>query len=143
MAAISTSSRRWWPRMTLVPWRPVPMTPTRTRSLAPRTRDEAVDEDLCTKGAAEAGRAVAPTTPTVPARKSRRVGMPCYTSVRPQHLAVDRRRIYSETRSVYVELHAASAFSFLEAASTPEALVERAAALGHPALAVLDRDGVY
>jgi error-prone DNA polymerase len=44
---------------------------------------------------------------------------------------------------VYVELHAASAFSFLEAASTPEALVERAAALGHPALAVLDRDGVY
>ena len=44
---------------------------------------------------------------------------------------------------MYVELHAASAFSFLEAASTPEALVERAAALGHPALAVLDRDGVY
>jgi len=44
---------------------------------------------------------------------------------------------------VYVELHAASAFSFLEAASTPEALVERAAALGQPALAVLDRDGVY
>jgi error-prone DNA polymerase len=44
---------------------------------------------------------------------------------------------------VYVELHAASAFSFLEAASTPEALVERAAALGHSAMAVLDRDGVY
>ncbi len=44
---------------------------------------------------------------------------------------------------MYVELHAASAFSFLEAASTPEALVERAAALGQPALAVLDRDGVY
>jgi error-prone DNA polymerase len=44
---------------------------------------------------------------------------------------------------VFVELHAASAFSFLDAASTPEALVERAAALGYPALAVLDRDGVY
>ena len=44
---------------------------------------------------------------------------------------------------VYVELHAASAFSFLEAASTPEALVERAAALGYPALAMLDRDGLY
>jgi error-prone DNA polymerase len=44
---------------------------------------------------------------------------------------------------VYVELHAASAFSFLEGASTPEALVDRAAALGYPALALVDRDGVY
>jgi error-prone DNA polymerase len=44
---------------------------------------------------------------------------------------------------VYVELHAASAFSFLQGASLPEALVERAAALGYPALALLDRDGVY
>jgi error-prone DNA polymerase len=43
----------------------------------------------------------------------------------------------------YVELHAASAFSFLQGASLPEALVERAAALGYPALALLDRDGVY
>jgi error-prone DNA polymerase len=37
----------------------------------------------------------------------------------------------------------ASAFSFLQGASLPEALVERAAALGYPALALLDRDGVY
>jgi error-prone DNA polymerase len=44
---------------------------------------------------------------------------------------------------VYIELHAASAFSFLDGASLPEALVERAAALGFPALALLDRDGVY
>ncbi len=44
---------------------------------------------------------------------------------------------------MYVELHAASAFSFLEGASTPEALVDRAAALGYPALALVDRDGVY
>jgi error-prone DNA polymerase len=43
----------------------------------------------------------------------------------------------------YVELHAASAFSFLQGASLPETLVERAAALGYPALALLDRDGVY
>ncbi len=43
----------------------------------------------------------------------------------------------------YVELHAASAFSFLQGASLPEALVARAAALGYPALALLDRDGVY
>ena len=44
---------------------------------------------------------------------------------------------------MYVELHAASAFSFLDGASLPEALVERAGALGYPALALLDRDGVY
>jgi error-prone DNA polymerase len=44
---------------------------------------------------------------------------------------------------VFVELHASSAFSFLEAASLPETLVERAAALGYSALALVDRDGVY
>src|SRR3954465_8539285 len=43
----------------------------------------------------------------------------------------------------YIELHAASAFSFLQGASLPEALVERAAALGYRTLALLDRDGVY
>jgi error-prone DNA polymerase len=45
--------------------------------------------------------------------------------------------------SSYVELHAASAFSFLQGASLPEALVERAAELGYFALALVDRDGVY
>jgi error-prone DNA polymerase len=44
---------------------------------------------------------------------------------------------------VYIELHASSAFSFLDGASLPEALVDRAAALGYPALALLDRDGLY
>jgi error-prone DNA polymerase len=44
---------------------------------------------------------------------------------------------------VYVELHASSAFSFLQAASLPEALVDRAASLDYPAIALLDRDGVY
>src|SRR5579875_1966390 len=43
----------------------------------------------------------------------------------------------------YVELHAASAFSFLEGASQPEALIERAAALEMPAIALLDRNGLY
>ena len=43
----------------------------------------------------------------------------------------------------YIELHTASAFSFLQGASLPEALVERAAALGYPAMALLDADGVY
>ncbi len=43
----------------------------------------------------------------------------------------------------FVELHTASAFSFLQGASLPERLIERAADLGYPALALLDRDGVY
>jgi error-prone DNA polymerase len=44
---------------------------------------------------------------------------------------------------VYIELHASSAFSFLDGASLPAALVERAAELGYPAVALLDRDGLY
>ena len=44
---------------------------------------------------------------------------------------------------MYIELHCASAFSFLQGASLPETLIERAAALGYPAVALLDADGVY
>lgn len=43
----------------------------------------------------------------------------------------------------YVELHAYSNFSFLEGASHPETLATRAVALGLPALALTDRDGLY
>ncbi|MEE8348307.1 MAG: error-prone DNA polymerase, partial [Acidobacteriota bacterium] len=43
----------------------------------------------------------------------------------------------------YIELHASSAFSFLEASSLPEELAQEAARLDYPALALLDRDGVY
>jgi error-prone DNA polymerase len=43
----------------------------------------------------------------------------------------------------YIELHAASAFSFLAGASQPEALAERAAQLGMPAIALADRNGLY
>jgi error-prone DNA polymerase len=45
--------------------------------------------------------------------------------------------------SPYIELHSASAFSFLQGASLPEALIDRAADLEYPVLALLDRDGVY
>src|SRR6476620_2565815 len=44
---------------------------------------------------------------------------------------------------MYLELHTSSAFSFLDGASLPETLVTRAASLGYPALALLDRDGLY
>ena len=43
----------------------------------------------------------------------------------------------------YVELHTCSAFSFLRGASFPEQLAERAAELELPAVALLDRNGVY
>lgn len=44
---------------------------------------------------------------------------------------------------MYVELHARSAFSFLEGASVPEELIATGLELQMPAMALLDRDGVY
>jgi len=44
---------------------------------------------------------------------------------------------------MYVELHSRSAFSFLEGASLPEALIGVCADYGMPAMALLDRNGVY
>jgi len=43
----------------------------------------------------------------------------------------------------YVELHSSSAFSFLQAASQPESLIERAVELKMPSMALLDHNGVY
>jgi error-prone DNA polymerase len=45
--------------------------------------------------------------------------------------------------SDYVELHARSAFSFLEGASVPEELIACGVELEMPAMALLDRNGVY
>src|SRR5690242_3582869 len=44
---------------------------------------------------------------------------------------------------MYIELHSRSAFSFLEGSSLPESLIARCAELQMPAMALLDRDGVY
>ena len=43
----------------------------------------------------------------------------------------------------YVELHARSAFSFLEGAAVPEELAGACAQFGMPAMALVDRNGVY
>ena len=43
----------------------------------------------------------------------------------------------------YVELHARSAFSFLEGASLPEDLASRCAAFDQKAMAITDAHGVY
>lgn len=55
---------------------------------------------------------------------------------------MEPRRAKEDTL-MYIELHARSAFSFLEGSSTPEALVGACATLDMPAMALLDRDGVY
>ncbi len=44
---------------------------------------------------------------------------------------------------MYVELHARSAFSFLEGASLPEELIGVCSHFSMPAMALLDTDGVY
>ncbi len=46
-------------------------------------------------------------------------------------------------RSPYIELHTCSAFSFLRGASFPEQFAQAAAELEMPAMALLDRNGVY
>ena len=43
----------------------------------------------------------------------------------------------------YVELHCHSGYSFLDGASHPEELILQARALGYPALALTDHDGLY
>src|SRR5277367_6691553 len=52
-------------------------------------------------------------------------------------------RILRLRTPMYVELHARSAFSFLEGASLPEMLMGRCAELEMPAMALLDRNGLY
>ena len=44
---------------------------------------------------------------------------------------------------MYIELHTRSAFSFLEGGSLPEELISACAKQAMPAVALLDRDGVY
>lgn len=54
-----------------------------------------------------------------------------------------QRRSAAASESEYIELHCSSAFSFLEGGSQPDALIERAAKLSMPALALADRNGLY
>jgi error-prone DNA polymerase len=52
-------------------------------------------------------------------------------------------RVTTDFASMYIELHTRSAFSFLEGASVPEELAEVCHSHATPAMALLDRDGVY
>ena len=61
----------------------------------------------------------------------------------PASIAAAQRASALANDSDYIELHTASAFSFLDGASQPDALIERAAALSMPAIAIADRNGLY
>ena len=45
--------------------------------------------------------------------------------------------------TAFAELHAHSAFSFLRGSSPPEEMIQRAANLGVPAIALTDHGGFY
>lgn len=66
---------------------------------------------------------------------------PAWSHKRGEYLAPEM--LSPRTTTPYAELHAHSAFSFLDGASQPEALVEEAARLGLEAIALTDHDGLY
>ena len=86
--------------------------------------------------------------------KPRRAGMPlgepvldggdspAWSAKRDEYRRPDDARP-ARSRVPYAELHAHSAYSFLDGASTPEELVEEAARLDLRAIALTDHDGLY
>src|ERR1700739_362479 len=89
------------------------------------------------------GRQSADTAPESPTGSGAARGGRYRVVSRLQGLASDALVRGRNLRLKYVELHSASAFSFLEGASRPEDLVSRAKELEQPAIALVDRDGVY
>ena len=74
----------------------------------------------------------------------RRAGLPLDSPARPKPRAPARAGGGAAGADVaYAELHAHSAYSFLDGASTPEELAAEAARLGLRALALTDHDGLY
>ena len=67
--------------------------------------------------------------------------MSCYESTAKIRKSVNSS--IRKSKSNYVEFHARSAFSFLEGSSLPEELIGASAAFNMPAMALLDRDGLY
>ena len=66
-----------------------------------------------------------------------------YVSTRAHDTAPPIQPSTRSKPSEYVELHATSAFSFLEGASQPDTLIDRAAELDLSAVALTDRNGLY
>src|SRR6185369_1724690 len=63
--------------------------------------------------------------------------------LRRQRSAPRPGSVHRAAAAPYPELRVASAFSFLDASSLPEDLIARAAELELPAVALVDRSGVY
>lgn len=57
--------------------------------------------------------------------------------------AADHARVLGESAVPFAELHCVSAYSFLNGASEPEDIVDRAIELGLSGLGLVDRDGFY
>jgi len=89
-------------------------------------------------GTSKCGRCVRSSTRIQGEKRRRDCAVPCLQGLARKTL-VRRRNL----RLKYVELHASSAFSFLESASRPEDLISRAKELELPAIALVDRDAVY
>ncbi|MGV0325807.1 error-prone DNA polymerase [Corynebacterium confusum] len=71
-------------------------------------------------------------------------GRPELTPVPVNHsVEQDLPRETKKSAVPFAELHAVSSYSFLQGASEPEELVERAVELGLESLALVDRDGFY
>ena len=68
---------------------------------------------------------------------------PAWSRKRPGYLPPEGDLPRRGSAVPYAELHAHSAFSFLDGASTPEELVEEAVRLGLRAIALTDHDGLY
>src|ERR1700710_1412358 len=69
---------------------------------------------------------------------------PAWSRKRGVYEPVEERRGTRTSKVIpYAELHAHSAYSFLDGASTPEELVEEAARLDLRAIALTDHDGLY
>src|SRR5512144_2275397 len=68
-------------------------------------------------------------------------GGPAFSRKRDTYVKPDDLRRGQSTP--YAELHAHSAYSFLDGASTPEELVEEAVRLDLRAIALTDHDGLY
>src|SRR3954468_988177 len=73
-------------------------------------------------------------------RCSRRMG---WRSIACTAISRAKAGLWRRAMTEYVELHARSAFSFLEGASLPEEMAAVCAELGMPAMALLDGNGVY
>jgi hypothetical protein len=68
---------------------------------------------------------------------------PCYKASGQVGKSAADDAVQEAREADYIELHAASAFSFLDGASQPESLIERAVELDMPAMALADRNGLY